>query len=149
VTVLKDRTIPIERIVLHCSDSPQGRGDDITDVHRWHLLRGWHGCGYHHVILEDGTVQDGRPHWWMGSHVYGHNAGSLGILLMGETTFPEAQLQAAAELVKRLLQRYPMATVCGHRDLDPAKTCPNFDVDDFLSERVWADDSGTIRGNEA
>ena len=115
-------------IVVHCSDSPHGRGDDAETIHRWHTHKGWSGIGYHYVILEDGVVEKGRPEYWQGAHVRGHNEGSIGICLIGVDEFTEAQCSALWELVTELTERYPHAEVLGHRDLDPHKTCPNFNV---------------------
>ncbi|HEY7821784.1 MAG TPA: N-acetylmuramoyl-L-alanine amidase [Acidimicrobiia bacterium] len=118
----------VDTIVIHCTDSPQGRGDTAATVHAWHLARGWAGIGYHYVILEDGTVERGRPLYWVGSHARGNNAHSIGICLIGRDEFTEKQIDALRAMVNRLLLTYPGAEVCGHRDLDNGKTCPNFDV---------------------
>ena len=116
-------------IVVHCSDSPQGRGDNAAVIHRWHQERGFDGIGYHAVILESGKIEPGRPEYWKGAHVGGHNKDTLGICLIGlggDAT--EAQLVALEQLVKGWVHKYPDAEVVGHRDLDPRKTCPGFDV---------------------
>ena len=120
----------INKIVVHCSDSPH-RGDTAADVHRWHVGRGWSGIGYHYTIDENGHVEHGRPHYWTGAHVSGHNTGSLGIMLFGIDYFTPVQLHALKELIEGLLLTYPEATVCGHRDLDARKSCPNFDVKEW------------------
>lgn len=117
----------ISKIVVHCSDSPH-RGDRAEDIHRWHLERGWSGIGYHYVIGEDGRLENGRPHYWSGSHVSGHNTGSIGIVLLGVDYFTPLQFNALRNLINFLLHLYPGAEVMGHRDLNPHKTCPNFDV---------------------
>lgn len=129
----------IEKIVIHCSDSPPGRGDNAETIHRWHLSRGWDGIGYHYVIDEDGTVEAGRPHFWRGSHVRGHNAKSLGICLIGrgKDDFTMAQMGALRELVKDLRRQHQCETVCGHRDLDENKTCPGFDVAAWWDRNEW------------
>lgn len=114
-------------IVVHCSDSPH-RGDGAEDIHQWHLDRGWDGIGYHYVITEDGDQQPGRPLYWVGSHVAGHNANSIGICLLGQHDFTKAQIATLRKLLSRLTLQYPDAQVLGHSDLDPKKTCPNFDV---------------------
>jgi len=119
-------------LVVHCSDSPQGRGDTAETIHRWHRERGWDGIGYHYVILESGKVENGRPHYWEGAHVRGHNADSLGICLIGVDSFSKAQLKALRALLEDLEGQYPEAEIVGHRELDPHKTCPNFDVQRFL-----------------
>ena len=117
----------INKLVVHCSDSPH-RGDTAADIHQWHLARGWSGIGYHYVIREDGTVDRGRPEYWIGSHVAGHNMNSLGICMLGKEEFTKAQYTALEQILRSLLVKYPGAEILGHRDLDPKKTCPNFDV---------------------
>jgi len=122
----------VKYIVVHCSDSPHGRGDNAATIHKWHLQRGWDGIGYHHVILEDGTRQAGRPEYWTGSHVAKHNTGSVGICLIGRETFTPEQFGALVALLRELKARYPQANIVGHYQLDPGKTCPNFDVPAFI-----------------
>jgi len=122
----------IRHIVIHCSDSPHGRGDDAETIHRWHLERGWAGIGYHYVICEDGELQYGRPEYWMGAHVSGHNEGSLGVCLIGVDSFTAQQFETLQDLVRELNSRYPDAVFVGHRDLDPGRSCPNFDIRDIV-----------------
>lgn len=119
-------------IVVHCSDSPQGRGDDAKTIHSWHLQRGWDGIGYHYVITEDGARQAGRPEYWVGSHVAKHNTLSVGICLIGREEFTAEQYGELVALLRELKGRYPQAKIVGHYQLDPAKTCPNFDVPAFI-----------------
>jgi len=126
----------IATIVIHCSDSPHGRGDDAATIHRWHQEKGWAGCGYHYVICETGEVQRGRPHYWTGAHVRGHNEGSLGICLIGVDYFTPAQVKSLLALLRDLHEQYPSAVIVGHRDLDSSKTCPNFDVRDMVEEML-------------
>ena len=120
-------------ITIHCSASPQGRGDDAETIHSWHMKRGWDGIGYHYVVLEDGEIQRGRPHYWKGAHVGGHNYRNLGICLIGDDVFTDEQYGALAFLLRELLDRYPDVQILGHRDWpDTGKTCPNFDVALYL-----------------
>ena len=117
-------------LVVHCSDSPH-RGDTAADVHRWHTAKGWSGIGYHAVIQEDGTIEQGRPLYWQGAHVKGHNRDTLGVMLFGISYFTPEQFISLEELLNEWLELYPDAEVVGHRDLDPHKTCPNFDVTEW------------------
>lgn len=126
----------IDKIVIHCSDSPKFRGDNAETIHSWHMAKGWDGIGYHWVILENGDKEAGRPHYWKGSHVRGHNQNSLGICLIGRDSFTDAQMDALVALLRRLHQQYPEAVICGHKDLDSTKTCPNFDVRDIVEEAL-------------
>lgn len=131
--------IDIQKIVLHCSDSPQGRGDTAETIHRWHRQRGWDGIGYHYVVLENGEVQAGRPEDWQGAHVAGHNSNSVGICLIGQGDYPKEQLDAAVGLIAEIRARHPGASLLGHYELD-AKACPRLDMDE-IRERVsaWGD----------
>ena len=121
-------------IVIHCSDSPQGRGDNAETIHRWHLQRSFSGIGYHKVILEDGTIENGRPLYWAGAHVRSHNTDTIGICLIGVDSFTKRQFAALHYLLFKLKEKYPNASIVGHRDLDPSRTCPNFDVSKWLSD---------------
>ena len=122
----------IERIILHCSDSPHGRGDDAAAIHRWHIERGWDGIGYNWVIVESGEIQAGRPEYWTGAHCRGFNEGSIGICLIGDNDFTNDQIAALTYLKDELQERYPDAQWFNHYDLDPRKTCPNMDLVSLL-----------------
>lgn len=118
----------IKYIVVHCSDSPQGRGDDAATIHQWHTARNWSGIGYHYVITEDGTCQNGRPLYWQGSHAYGYNDKSVGICLIGEGDYTNEQMDTLRTLTGYLDGMFVNALVVGHNDLDEGKECPLFDV---------------------
>jgi len=118
----------IKSIVIHCSATPNGRETSAEDIHRWHLEKGWDGIGYHSVIKLNGEVEAGRPHYWMGSHARSNNLGALGICLIGNDEFTPAQMRSLEGLVLALHAQYPESEIVGHYELNPHKTCPNFDV---------------------
>lgn len=122
-------------IIIHCSDSPQGRGDDINTIRQWHLARGFKDVGYHFVILEDGLIQTGRAENVLGSHAKGYND-YLGICLIGIDTFTSAQFASLKSLCKELIDKYnfKLDNVKGHCAVNPNKTCPNFNVANFKEE---------------
>ena len=129
----------IKKIVIHHSASVQGRGVDAATIHEWHMAapNKWSGIGYHHVILESGEIQHGRPHYWMGAHAKGHNKASIGICLIGDFTKEQMtpmQNSSLRKLLLALLEMYPSATVHGHRDLmeEGYTECPGFEVADYL-----------------
>ena len=119
----------IKHIVIHCSDSPQGRGDNAETIHKWHLEKGWSGIGYHRVILETGEVQSGRPLYWKGAHAKGYNDESIGICLIGNGTYTFQQWRSLRALCYQMLGRYPKAKVVGHNYFDASRGCPMFDVE--------------------
>lgn len=116
------------KAIIHCSDSPQGRGDNAETIHKWHKERGWDGIGYHYVILESGVVENGRPEYWTGSHAKGHN-NSIGICLIGKDEFTHAQFISLEALIKE--HQWTSDEVVGHYAVSE-KTCPNFDVEQYL-----------------
>lgn len=122
-------------IIIHCSDSPQGRGDNAHSIHRWHLDRGWSGIGYHAVFLEDGSIEYGRPDYWEGAHARGYNNKSLGGVMIGINSFTENQLEAALNWTRNKMQQYNILkeNVLGHyeTELSGGKSCPNYPMDDF------------------
>ena len=139
----------INKIIVHCSDSPWG---DAEVIDGWHKERGWSGIGYNAVILNgyrknshdfdasaDGLLQPGRPLEKVGSHCYGHNKDSLGICLIGKAEFTPKQYYTLRQLIDvwRQYYRVPSGMIRGHRDFQltsggKKKTCPNFDVQDWM-----------------
>ena len=126
----------IKEIIIHCSATPEGKDFTVQDIKRWHLNRGFRDIGYHYVIYRDGSVHEGRPLGLPGAHCLKHNAHSIGICYIGglamngktpKDTRTEAQKVAIVQLLKDLHNRYPKATVHGHRDF-AAKACPCFDA---------------------
>lgn len=126
----------INRIIIHCTATPEGREVTVKDIDRWHRDRGFAGIGYHYVIYLDGSVHEGRPLERIGAHCRGQNAHSIGIAYVGglshdgstpKDTRTDAQRAAMHALVSRLREQFPVATVHGHREF-AAKACPCFDV---------------------
>ena len=127
----------IEEIIVHCTATPEGRDVSVEAIRQWHLANGWKDIGYHYVVMLDGTVKPGRREAQIGSHVAGHNTGTLGVVYVGgvakdgktakDTRTPE-QRAALLELVKALIAKYPtVKKVTGHNQY-AAKACPSFDV---------------------
>ena len=61
----------INKAIVHCTATPEGRHTTVEDVRRWHLDRGWSDIGYHYLIYLDGTVHEGRPIEIQGAHTKG------------------------------------------------------------------------------
>ncbi len=128
------RTITL--IIVHCSANRAGSALRMADIDSYHRSLGWIGCGYHYVIPTDGTIEPGRPDEMVGAHCKNHNRHSIGVCYIGglskdgkpADTRTDAQRIALRNLQEQLHQRYPDALIVGHRDLDPQKVCPCFDV---------------------
>lgn len=125
----------IDKIIIHCTATPEGRNITVKEVRQWHLARGFNDIGYHYVILLDGTVQTGRPVSRIGAHVKGQNTGSIGIAYVGgidrsgaaKDTLNPAQETAMVNLINDLRERFGHLTLHGHNEFDN-KACPSFNV---------------------
>jgi N-acetylmuramoyl-L-alanine amidase len=124
----------IDKIIIHCTDTPKGRDVSVSEIKRWHVVeRGWSDIGYHFVIGLDGVVHTGRPIHRAGAHTKGYNSESVGVAYVGgangEDTRTESQKKALLNLVTTLNFTYPLTKgqVYGHRDFSP-KECPSFDA---------------------
>lgn len=119
----------INYLVVHCSDTPNEEFYKAEDIHKMHLGFGWDGIGYHKVICRDGKIENGRPEYWIGAHVYGKNSESLGVCLIGKNNFSNYQFKSLFEVLYSWKKNYPNAIIIGHCDVTPTKkTCPNFDL---------------------
>ena len=127
----------INKLIIHCSATREC--DDSVNasvIDRWHKARGWKGCGYHFIVLIDGTIETGRMIDKVGAHVKGMNKSSIGICYIGglerdaktpkDTRTPQ-QKESLLLLIKTLNKIYPEATLHGHNEFSN-KACPSFDV---------------------
>jgi len=134
----------IDKLIVHCSATPEGRNNTIDDIQRWHKAQGWREVGYHYVIHLDGSIHKGRDEAVVGAHVRSHNKYSIGICYIGgmnasntapkDTRTPE-QKKALRQLLLELKGRYPDATIHGHCEF-ANKACPSFDAATEYAELV-------------
>lgn len=139
----------IDAIVIHCTATREGQDVRASDIDKWHKERGWKMIGYNYVIDLDGTVETGRPLTMNGAHCVGYNNHSIGIVYVGgldangkpKDTRTPAQKRALNDLIYKLVDKYPITDILGHRDSSPdlngdgiispnewIKACPCFDV---------------------
>ena len=128
----------IKYIVIHCSDTPEGREVTAEEIDRWHRQRGFMMIGYHYVIRLDGTVEHGRPLFMKGAACAKKDCNACGIHIcyvggrnnQGFTvdTRTEAQKAALKSLLVNLKKQFPQAIISGHRDWDKGKACPCFNA---------------------
>jgi len=120
----------VDKIILHCSASDL-EGQTASMIDSWHKKRGFKKIGYHYFIEKCGVRGIGRLENEIGAHVLGYNKSSIGICLAGEHNFTRYQFNALYSLLIELKQRYPKATLHGHKEFTDKKTCPNFEYDLF------------------
>jgi N-acetylmuramoyl-L-alanine amidase len=126
----------INKLIVHCSDTPSKMDIGAKEIDRWHKERGWSGIGYHFVVRRNGVVEDGRPVKKIGAHVKGHNRHSIGICMVGRDKFTKKQYASLLKLIRSLKSQYKGIEVFGHRDFDNKKECPCFDVRGWHSKEL-------------
>jgi N-acetylmuramoyl-L-alanine amidase len=134
-------------IVIHCSATRPSQDIDAKEIDRWHRSRGWLKIGYHYVIKRDGTVEDGRDMMDVGAHAKGYNHKSIGVAMIGgvteedhtkaEDNFTPKQWEALDNLLRKLTDKFPKATIIGHNEIS-SKECPSFDVQEWLKQKSYS-----------
>lgn len=133
----------INKIILHCSATKEGKDFDIEDIREWHKQRNFIDVGYHYVIKLDGTIQDGRDIRTIGAHCKGQNYGSIGICYIGgldyegkgKDTRTKEQKESLLILIDELLDAYYLTiddVYCHYQFAK--KLCPCFLIEDFKEE---------------
>ena len=146
----------IDKIVIHCTatkSSPE-YNYSVDTIRNWHKKRGFRDIGYHFLVRFT-DVQPGRPIEEMGAHTKGFNKSSIGIAYYGgldengkpADTRTELQKDMLLGLLKRLKERFPNASIHGHRDLASVdkdgngvgkgefyKSCPCFEVETYYKD---------------
>ncbi len=133
----------IKYVVIHCSatnNPDQWSFEAVKYLHtaspeikiKWENYNtrgfGWSDIGYHYYIERSGEIKKGRQDNVIGAHCHTVNRCSLGICLAGLDEFAHEQIASLMTLIKELRIKYGDFILCGHCDLDPLKTCPNFNV---------------------
>lgn len=150
----------INRLVIHCSATPNGRPHTIQDIDRWHRADKWSrdpkvarqcgnpelkAIGYTRVIYTNGESWQGRCWEEVPVSVRGWNSDAIAICMIGTDKFSLAQWDTLKREVQFYMSELKLKDVCGHRDLSPdrdgdgiiqpdewLKTCPGFSVTEWM-----------------
>lgn len=140
----------IEFIVIHTSATFPDMDVDAEWIRRVHVdENGWRDIGYHKVITRHKGVEDGRPLEQAGAHVAGHNAFSVGVVMVGGLerlkdnprkgkpvcNYTRQQWRDLEATVMKLKMQFPDAKVVGHDYFEPGRGCPLFDAETWWSNR--------------
>ncbi len=134
----------IDKIIIHCTATPEGRITTVADVTTWHKQRGFNTIGYHYLVGLNGEIWKGRDENVIGAHCEGKNATSVGVCYVGglskdgktaKDTRTASQNASLLKLIRDLKVKYPLATIHGHNEF-AHKACPSFDV------KSWCKNAG-------
>lgn len=131
----------IRFIVVHCTATPATA--TLDSIRRyWKEARGWGDTpGYHFLIQRNGEVVQLLDESKMSNGAFGHNENSVHVAYLGgidiagkpQDNRTEQQKHAMFDKLIELSEKYPKATILGHRDFPGvAKACPSFDVKTWL-----------------
>ena len=127
----------INKIIIHCSATPESRKTSAEEIKSWHLERGFSDIGYHYIVHLDGSISYGRNIEKIGAHSRGQNKMSIGVCYIGgldecldakDTRTPK-QKESLLILLKTLKKLHSKAVIYGHRDFSE-KACPSFNAFD-------------------
>lgn len=144
----------LQRLVIHCTATPEGRRVTSGDIRAWHINpvskggRGWKQVGYTDMIHLDGAVErlvDNNEDavvdpWEITNGASGYNSTSRHVVYVGgvaadgktpKDTRTPSQLRALEKYVQDFHRRFPGVRIVGHNEL-AAKACPSFDVQKWL-----------------
>lgn len=145
----------LKYLVIHCTETPEGREVSSADIRRWHTEpvskggRGWKQVGYTDMIHLNGTVErlvennedaEVDP-WEITNGAKGYNSVSRHVVYVGgcdelmrpKDTRTAAQMDAMMRYVRDFHQRFPDVRIIGHNQVS-AKNCPCFDVPKWLKK---------------
>lgn len=134
-------------LIIHCTDTPQGRKISAQDIRRWHIVeRGWSKVGYSDMVHIDGSLENLTPFdqdaqvdpFEVTNGVLGMNGVSRHVVYVGGQkegkpydTRTEEQYYALETYVKYMILRHPNIKIAGHHQFSKKK-CPSFHVPEWL-----------------
>lgn len=134
---LPDVRRKLNLIVVHYTavspPSADGEMKQWEAIRRHHIeVNKWSDIGYHFGISPSGRIYSLRPVKRSGAHCRGHNANSIGVVVMGDDmtiTNDAFWFNVLLRFLNRLCERYniPKGAVRLHRQLNDTK-CPSFNI---------------------
>lgn len=143
----------MQYLVIHCTDTPEGRKVTSDEIRHWHTDpkpkgRGWHQVGYRCMYHLDGTREELVPNngdeyidpWEITNGVAGENSiaqhwvyvGGADANMKPKDTRTFEQEKAMASDVLEFHRRFPEVLIVGHHHFNQGKACPSFDVQSWL-----------------
>ena len=155
IAELKGVNRPITETVVHWTAHYNNQPYvGARELHEIALSRGFsRGCSYHYIIKQNGIIERGRPVNIIGAHAKaaGHNNFSIGVSMVGGYNCPvgtaqpdryisseslnQAQFDSLDKYFRAFFTVFPGAQAFGHRDFDPNKVDPGFDVSGYIETK--------------
>src|SRR6056297_491121 len=149
----------LRHLFLHCAATPPDMEVTAEDIRRWHTLpkskggRGWSRVGYSELLQRSGKliqlveynqdkwVEDNEITW--GARGFNYNSRHICIAggknMRGENidgsfndVLTAGQFTTLYDYIIDTLRYHPDILIVGHRQVNPNKVCPGYDVPTFL-----------------
>lgn len=142
----------IKYLVVHCTATPPDTTIESIQAY-WKTELHWKNPGYHYVIKRNGEIVKLNDENNISNGVAGNNKHAIHISCIGgidkdgkpiDNRTP-SQIHALFNKLVALSEKYPAATILGHRDFSPdknnngiidyyewIKSCPAYDVKEWL-----------------
>jgi hypothetical protein len=139
----------LKYLIIHCTDTPEGRHITSDDIKLWHTgskedgHRGWSRVGYSDMIHLDGTIENLIPYndddivdsWEISNGAFDFNSVSRHVVYVGggkgKDTRTIQQELALERYVRDFIIKHPNVKVGGHNQFSD-KYCPSFSVPDWM-----------------
>lgn len=143
-------------LVIHCTLTPPSLNVTKEVLEQWHIKEnGWSRLGYSDIIKRNGLVENLTPYnedneisnsemtWGAkGVNKYSRHVvleGGMtadGVdpgIVMFEELYTDMQFYSLETYIQETLSLHPNIKVVGHYHFNDHKTCPNFNLSDFLT----------------
>ena len=108
VSVFKKREQTSSIFVFYEEFEHDATTEDVDALHR---SRGGLCCGFHYVVLKNGTVETGRDVEEYGWHPPGRNGDSVAVAFIVDPEATPTQVQEDSGILQALKVRYPQASI--------------------------------------
>lgn len=145
----------LKYLVIHCTDTPEGREVTGKEIRAWHTDpkprgNGWSQVGYQRIYHINGGVEELVRNnydnvvdpWEITNGVAGHNGEAIHWVYVGgksndglerpKDTRNYLQAQAMERHLKFFHLKFPEVLIVGHHYFNRSKACPSFDVQAWL-----------------
>jgi len=140
----------LKYLIIHCTDTPEGREVTKADIEQWHLVEnGWSKVGYSDMVHIDGSLESLIPFdlneevdsWEISNGARGFNSVSRHVVYVGgkgKDTRTKEQERTLMVYCYYMILRHPDLLIGGHNQFSE-KDCPSFDVPLWLQSIAFPD----------
>ena len=120
-----------KEIIIHHTDTQNGKEYSLERCNDDHKQRGFNECGYHFLLQPRGSITIARSLDKAGAHCKGQNRVAVGVAVVGNGEITAEQLEALRRVTSDLERRYGRLPIYPHRFFR-ATECPSTAIWDVI-----------------